>query len=139
MDQKYNELVKGRIFIGGAEDTEVVVANEPIDVVVDVRVKGRDEVTPYNYIHAPIADESNKIAESIQTGVKKVVEAYQQGKNVYIHCGSGNGRASVMAVATLMELGHAKTLEDAEHMTKSIRPTANVRTNMKDALTKLYK
>ncbi|MFJ8237895.1 dual specificity protein phosphatase family protein [Ureibacillus sp. NPDC094379] len=139
MDQNYSELVKGRIFIGGVEDTEAVVANESIDMVVDVRVNGRNGVTPYNYVHVPIADESNEISESIQAGAKKVVEAYQQGKNVYIHCGSGNGRASVMAVASLMELGYAEKLEEAGNLIKAVRPTANVRPKMKEALTKLYK
>lgn len=135
----YNELVKGRIYFGGAADAEQAVANEAVDVVIDVRVNGREEAVDYNYVHAPIADESDEIPTSIKCGVNEVVEAFEAGKNIYLHCGSGSGRASVMAVATLLELGLASQLEEAEAKVKDARPTANIRPNMKAALEELYK
>lgn len=135
----YDELVKGRIYFGGAADAEQAIANEAIDLVIDVRVNGREEAVDYHYIHAPIADESNEIPTSIKSGVNEVVEAYEAGKNIYIHCGSGGGRAGVMAVATLLELGLAENLADAEVKAKAARPVINVRPNMKTALEELYK
>ena len=77
-------------------------------------MNGRKEKVDYPYIHQPIADESEEIPQSIKAGVKEVSKAYQAGEKVYFHCGSGNGRASVMAVATLMELEAAESLEEAE-------------------------
>ncbi|MEO4053709.1 dual specificity protein phosphatase family protein [Solibacillus sp. CAU 1738] len=135
----YDELVKGRIYFGGAADAEQAVANEAIDVVVDVRVNGRDEAVDYDYIHAPIADESESTASSIKSGATQVVEAYEAGKNIYIHCGSGGGRAGVMAVATLLELGLAASLDEAEAKAKVARPVINIRPNMQNALEELYK
>ena len=135
----YDELVKGRIYFGGAADAEQAVANEGIDVVVDVRVNGREEAVDYDYIHAPIADESENIASSIKSGALQVVEAYEAGKNIYIHCGSGGGRAGVMGIATLLELGLAEDLADAEAKAKTARPIITVRPNMKVALEELYK
>ena len=135
----YDELIAGRIYFGGADDAASAVDEEGIEKVIDVRVNGRKEKVDYPYIHKPIADESDEIPLSIQDGVKEVINAYQAGEKVYFHCGSGNGRASVMAVATLMELELADSLEEAENMVKEARPSANIRPNMREALEKLYK
>ena len=135
----YDELIAGRIYFGGADDAASAVDEEGIEKVIDVRVNGRKEKVDYPYIHKPIADESDEIPQSIQDGVKEVINAYQAGEKVYFHCGGGNGRASVMAVATLMELEAADSLEEAENMVKEARPSANIRPNMREALEKLYK
>ena len=135
----YDELIAGRIYFGGADDAEQVVHEKEVDKVVDVRVNGRLEQVDYTYIHKPIADESEHIADSIKAGVEEVVKAYEAGENVYFHCGSGGGRAGVMAVATLIELGVAKTLDEAESMAKQARSKVNIRPNMREALETLYK
>lgn len=135
----YDELIAGRIYFGGADDAASAVDEEGIEKVIDVRVNGRKEKVDYPYIHKPIADESDEIPQSIQDGVKEVINAYQAGEKVYFHCGGGNGRASVMAVATLMELELADSLEEAENMVKEARPSANIRPNMREALEQLYK
>lgn len=70
---------------------------------------------------------------------KGIPQSIQAGEKVYFHCGGGNGRASVMAVATLMELELADSLEEAENMVKEARPSANIRPKMQEALEKLYK
>lgn len=135
----YDELIAGRIYFGGADDAEQVVREKEVDKVVDVRVNGRTEPVKYAYIHKPIADESEHIADSIKAGVEEVVKAYEAGENVYFHCGSGGGRAGVMAVATLIELGVAKSLDEAEAMAKQARSKVNIRPNMREALEQLYK
>lgn len=135
----YDELIAGRIYFGGADDAASAVREKGIDKVIDLRVNGRKETVDYSYIHKPIADESEEIPQSIQDGVKEVINAYQAGEKVYFHCGGGNGRASVMAVATLMELEVAGSLEEAENMLKEARPSANIRPNMREALEQLYK
>ena len=135
----YDELIAGRIYFGGADDAEQVVREKEVDKVVDVRVNGRTEPVDYTYIHKPIADESEHIADSIKVGVGEVVKAYEAGESVYFHCGSGGGRAGVMAIATLIELGLAKSLDEAEAMAKQARSKVNIRPNMREALEKLYK
>lgn len=135
----YDELIKGRVYFGGADDAASAVHEKEGEKVIDLRVKGRTEKVDYSYIHKPIADESDEIPSSIQAGVTEVINAYQAGEKVYFHCGSGNGRASVMAVAALMELGAAGSLEEAENMVKEVRPSVNIRPNMREALEKLYK
>lgn len=135
----YDELIKGRVYFGGAGDVQAVVDEQAVHKVIDVRVNGRSEAVDYNYIHVPIADESEETATSIKTGVQHVVDAYRAGETVYFHCGSGGGRAGVMAVATLMELGLAKDLEDAEAKAKEARPAINIRPNMRESLENLYK
>ena len=137
MDRNYDELVAGRIFVGGAADTEEAVQAEQIDTVFDVRVTGREEATGYNYIHSPITEEQT--AETIQMGAKAIANAYKSGESIYIHCGSGNGRASVMAAATLLELGVAEDVADAVDRVKAVHPDANIRPNMQAALEQLYK
>ncbi len=135
----YDELIAGRVYFGGADDAASAVEDKGIQKVIDLRVNGRKEKVDYPYIHKPIADESSEIPQSIQAGVKEVIDAYQAGEKVYFHCGGGNGRASVMAVATLMELELADSLEEAEDKVKEVRPSANIRPKMQEALEKLYK
>lgn len=135
----YDELIAGRVYFGGADDAESAVCEKGIEKVIDLRVNGREDKVDYSYHHKPIADESSHIPQSIQAGVKEVINAYQAGENVYFHCGSGNGRASVMAVATLMELKLAESLEEAESMVKEARPSVSIRPNMREALEQLYK
>lgn len=135
----YDELIAGRVYFGGADDAEQIVREKEVDKVIDVRVNGRLEQVDYTYIHKPIADESEHIAHSIKAGVQEVVKAYEAGEKVYFHCGSGGGRAGVMAVATLMELGMAKSLEEAEALTKEARSKVTIRPNMREALEQLYK
>lgn len=137
MSRHYNELVAGRIFIGSADDTEQAVTSEQIDTVFDVRVNRREGDQAYHYIHAPITEEATE--ETIKAGAKQLAEAYAAGEKLYIHCGSGTGRAGVMAAATLLEIGVASDLDDAITKVKEARPAVKVRDNMQTALETLYK
>lgn len=135
----YDELVKGSIYFGGAADAQAAVDEQSVQKVVDVRVNGLTEPVDYNYIHTPISEATEETANSIKVGVQQVIDTYKAGEKVYFHCGSGNGRAGVMAVAMLLELGLATNLEDAEAKVKKVRPTINIRPNMREALENLYK
>jgi len=133
---RMNELITGRIYFGGAEEALVAVKNG--QVVIDVRVKGLEQTPTYAYKHCPIVDESSQIAESIKTGVSQILQEYAHGENIYVHCGSGNGRASIMATAILLDLGKAETIDEAECIVKQINPTAKLRPAMREALEQLY-
>lgn len=145
MEKNYDVLVKDHIFFGGVADAKNAIEQEGIDLVVDVRVNGLTEdeqaVAGFSYLHRPIADEDSieVVAHSIKAGAIDVVAAFEDGKKVYFHCGSGTGRAGVMAAATLIELGLADSVEEAENKVKVARPKVNIRPKMKEALAELYK
>jgi protein-tyrosine phosphatase len=67
------------------------------------------------------------------------MNAYNSGKNVYFHCNTGRGRAGTIATATLLELGQADSVDEAEQKAKEIRPQINVRPQFKEALKRIYK
>ncbi|MGE7922918.1 protein-tyrosine phosphatase family protein [Viridibacillus arvi] len=137
VEKKYQALLGDRIFFGGAADAEEAAMNEKIDVVIDLRVKEPEKVT-YNRVHAPIADEAEQVEASILYAVDKVVSAYRDGEKVFFHCGGGGGRAGTVAVGTLIELGQASTIEEAEQKAKAIREKVNVREPMRKALQNIY-
>lgn len=137
MEKNYQELVNNQIFFGGAADAEAAIVNENIDVVIDLRLAESGEVN-YTRIHVPIADEEAEIAPSIEHAISEVMKAYHNGKKVFFHCGSGSGRAGTIATATLLELGQAKTVEEAEQKAKAIRQKVNVREPMRKALQQIY-
>lgn len=133
------EMIAGRLFIGSADEAKAVVEAGVATTVMDVRVNGVAAEPSYTYFHCPIADESDQIAQSIQTGVNELKTRLEQGESIYLHCGSGNGRASVMTAAALIELGYARTIEEAEEIILQKNPLANIRPNMRAALEKIYK
>ena len=49
----------------------------------------------------------------------KLVNAYNEGKNVYFHCQGGSNRTGTVAIGTLLALGKASTIEEAEEMAKN--------------------
>ncbi|MCC3373062.1 tyrosine-protein phosphatase [Cohnella sp. REN36] len=61
-----------------------------------------------------------------QKAIEEVVGAYRSGKKVAFHCGGGKGRTGTVAAGTLLALGAAKNLEDAESKAKDIRPVIDI-------------
>ena len=143
MEKNYDVLVKDRLYFGGVKDAEAAFNNEAVDMVIDVRVNGltdkEQEAISYMYKHFPIAEEEQAVAASIDKVTKEITAAYNVGKKVYFHCGSGGGRAGVVATAVLLELGLADSLEEAESAVKEVSPQVKIRPNMAVALQKLYK
>ncbi|WP_096155349.1 MULTISPECIES: protein-tyrosine phosphatase family protein [Bacillus] len=139
MDNKnYHELIKGRIFIGGADDVQDMLNNEKVDVVYDLRAEAPNEEVTYTRLHSPIVDDAADQDESIKTSVDHVVKAYNEGKNIYFHCQGGSNRTGTVAIGTLLSLGEATTMEEAEKIAKKARPKINVKPEMKEALGRVY-
>ncbi|OIU70643.1 protein-tyrosine phosphatase family protein [Rossellomorea aquimaris] len=138
MNNNYHELIKGRIYIGGADDAEEAAQNEQIDFVLDLRAESPNSDAEYTRIHSPIVDDAGDQDDSIKESIHRVVSAYNDGKNVYFHCQGGSNRTGTVAVGTLLELGKAKTLDEAVAMAKQSRPKINVKPEMMDSLRKLY-
>lgn len=137
--KKYEALVPNRIFVGGIDAIEELLANESIDVIYDLRAEVQGPLSSEGSVHQPIVDEADHQDESIKAAVKEVVDAYHSGKNVYFHCNTGRGRAGTIAAATLLELNLADSVDEAEQKAKEIRPQINVRPQFKEALRRIYR
>lgn len=133
----YQSLVDDRIFIGGVSDVPNAIENEQIDVVYDLRAEVSASSSDISK-HQPIVDDGEFQDESIRTGVKQIVQDYQDGKKVFFHCNTGRGRAGTMAVATLMELRLANTIDEAEAKVKMVRPEIDLKPQLKEALKRIY-
>jgi len=135
----YNELIKDRIFIGGADDLEDVLAKEVIDLVVDLR----SEIKPknnhkYQTIHQPVLDDTENQDESVKKAVDHITNAYHEGKNVFFHCAAGRNRTGTVAIGTLLELDLAKDVDEAEKKAKSIRSKIEIKPEMKETIQNMY-
>ncbi|MRX72744.1 protein tyrosine phosphatase [Bacillus lacus] len=136
--KNYHELIEDRIFIGGADDVKDVLKDEKVDVVYDLRAESPNADSEYNRIHSPIVDDEANQEESIKKSIDQVVKDYNEGKNIYFHCQGGSNRTGTVAIGTLLSLGKASTIEEAEGIAKNARPKINVKTEMKEALKKIY-
>ncbi len=52
--KNYHELIKDRIYIGGADDVKDMMENEKADVVFDLRAEAPE--VDYVRVHSPIVD-----------------------------------------------------------------------------------
>lgn len=136
--KNYHELLKDRIYIGGADDIHDVMKNEKVDIAFDLRAEAPKEESPYNRVHSPIVDDADQQDVSVKKSIDHVVNAYKEGKNVYFHCQGGSNRTGTVAMGTLLALGEAKTIEEAEEIAKAARPKINVKPEMKEALKRIY-
>ncbi|WP_141432956.1 dual specificity protein phosphatase family protein [Bacillus sp. 03113] len=136
--KNYQELIKNRIFIGGADDIQDVLEQDKVDIVFDLRSENSEKSTTYNRVHSPIVDDANQQDESVNQAIDQVIKAYNEGKKVYFHCGGGSNRTGTVAIGTLLTLGEAKTLDEAESKAKVIRPKINVKPELKEALKRIF-
>ena len=137
-NEKYEAIIPGRIFVGGVDAIDSLLANEDIDVIYDLRAEVNGPLSSDVSIHQPIVDEAAHQDKSIKAAADAVMAAYHSGKNVYFHCNTGRGRAGTIATATLLELELAKSVDEAEQKAKKIRSEINVRPQFKEALKRIY-
>ena len=79
-----------------------------ITAVVNMRIEFDDNdagIAPTRYLHLPVVDDQAPTVEQLRTGADFVAEEIARGGTVYIHCGSGIGRAATMAAAYLISTG----------------------------------
>ena len=105
--KNYQELVKDRIYIGGADDVEEMMKNEKVDIIFDLRAESPTKESKYNRFHSPIVDDADRQDESINKSIDHVMNAYHEGKTVYFHCQGGSNRTGTVAIGTLLALGKA--------------------------------
>ena len=94
-----------------------------ITAVVNMRIEFDDQeagVAPPRYLYLPTVDDTAPSLEHLQQGVAFIEQEIAQGGGVYVHCGSGVGRAPTMAAAYLVHTG--LTAEQAWARIRKARP-----------------
>ncbi|MFB5086967.1 dual specificity protein phosphatase family protein [Psychrobacillus sp. PGGUH221] len=137
-NKNYHELIKDRIYIGGADDVVDVIENEKVDKVFDLRAESSNVSFNDKRVHSPIVDDADQQDTSIKNSIEEVVKAYNEGENVYFHCQGGSNRTGTVAIGTLLSLGEADTIEEAKEIAKTVRPKIRVKPGMKEALRRIF-
>ncbi|KRE35208.1 protein-tyrosine phosphatase family protein [Paenibacillus sp. Soil522] len=142
MSKNYHALIPGYVFMGGANDVQSIVDNEGVKVVVDLREEAEQCAAVgegLKWIKVPLGDEASEPQEQLlQTAIEAVTAAYKNGEKVAFHCGGGKGRTGTVAYGTLLELGLAGTIEDAEQQAQRIRSILNIKPAQRKSLEDLY-
>lgn len=108
-------------------------------MVVDLRAEAAEGDYDYVRVHSPIIDDSDdQQDESIKKAIDQVVDAYNDGKKIYFHCAGGSNRAGTVAIGTLLALGKADTVEEAEAQATAIRPVIMVKPQLKESLERIF-
>ncbi|BCJ87833.1 hypothetical protein [Effusibacillus dendaii] len=85
--KEYQELLHG-IFIGGAFDTESMVENEQVDLIVDLRVEApflTVSDSDVQRVHIPLTDGATDQTESLKRAIDTIVDANRSGKKIGFH------------------------------------------------------
>ncbi|NIV39124.1 MAG: protein phosphatase [Anaerolineae bacterium] len=94
-----------------------------ITAVVNMRVEFDDQeagIAPPRYLHLRVVDDQAPTLEQLGMGCAFIAEEVAREGVVYVHCGSGIGRAATMAAAYLISAG--RTEEDAWAAIRASRP-----------------
>jgi len=94
-----------------------------ITSVVNMRTEFDDlaaGIAPARYLHLRVVDDQAPTLEQLHQGCAFTAEELAQKGVVYVHCGSGIGRAATMAAAYLISTG--ETEESAWALIRRARP-----------------
>jgi hypothetical protein len=84
------------------------LASRGITAVVNMRIEFDDKdagIAPPRYLFLATIDDQAPTLEQLRAGVEFMTEEVARGGGVYVHCGSGVGRAPAMAAAYLINTG----------------------------------
>jgi len=122
---------------------EFMVNDEKCDVIIDLRAEATE--CPYpeanaRWIKVPLQDNSQEPGQEqvIQQAIEEVVNAYQNGHKVGLHCAAGKGRTGTIATGVLLKLGLFNTVYEAEQGAKNIREIIQLNPAQKEALNHLF-
>ncbi|WP_127529363.1 protein-tyrosine phosphatase family protein [Paenibacillus kobensis] len=142
MEKNYHDLYEGKIFMGAAADVEAMEKNEGIDVIVDLRGEAVECAYPEStarWVQIALGDNSPENQHLLfKQAIDEVAEAYRSGKKVAFHCGGGKGRTGTVAAGTLLVLGLAQDIDDAELKAKQIRSVIDIKPVQKEALIRIF-
>lgn len=97
--------------------------SEGIAASVNLREEFDDQVhglSLASHLYVPIEDNTAPSLDNLDEGVRFIQEVVERGEKVYIHCGSGVGRAPTMTAAYLIDQG--MSVEDAVARVTAVRP-----------------
>lgn len=77
-----------------------------------------------DYLHLPVDDNTAPSMETLEKGVAFIRSVTERGENVYVHCGSGVGRAPTLAAAYLVAEG--STVDQAVARIQEVRPFVRI-------------
>ena len=136
----YNELLPGKVYIGGADAAPEVAENKQVDVIYDLRAeaKERGELSTPESVSLPLIEDGEGQANTVKQVAEQIVADVEAGKSVYFHCQGGSGRTGTVAAAVLLEMGRASSVEDAIQQVQSVRDSVKVRPEFQQALLDIY-
>lgn len=137
----YNELIQGKVYIGGADAILQAVSEKGITDVFDLRDGGERsaDFPPTATRHIlPIVEDQSEHNHSVQQAIQTIKTAVDQGKTVYFHCSGGRNRTGTVATGLLMEMKLANQLSEAEIQAKQARPDIQIKKEMYEVLERLY-
>jgi protein tyrosine phosphatase (PTP) superfamily phosphohydrolase (DUF442 family) len=118
------------LYVGGQHRRHGVarMRRQGITAVVNMRDEFDDEAAGLgfpHYLYLPTIDDEAPTFEHLDLGVQFIAEQIARGGVVYVHCGSGIGRAATMAAAYLMSTGMTRdqALDRIRQNRPFIRPT----------------
>jgi predicted protein tyrosine phosphatase len=94
-----------------------------VAAVVNMRVEFDDAATgiaPQRHLYLPTVDDAPPSLEDLHAGVDFIAQEIGNGRGVYVHCGSGVGRAPTLAAAYLVSTG--LTPDQAWARIRAVRP-----------------
>lgn len=94
-----------------------------ITAVVNLRVEWDDHalgIAPDRYLYLPTVDDAAPSLVQLQQGSQFIAAELERGGAVYVHCGSGIGRAATMVAAYLVAAGRSP--EQAWAEIRQVRP-----------------
>jgi predicted protein tyrosine phosphatase len=99
------------------------LAARGITAVVNLRVEFDDQqagIAPSSYLYLPTVDDHAPSLVHLEQGVQFIEQEAAQGGGVFVHCGSGVGRAPTMAAAYLVRTGMSP--DEAWARIREVRP-----------------
>ena len=99
------------------------LAARGVTAVVNLRIEFDDAaagIAPPRYLHLPTVDDTPPTADDLERGAAFIAEEIARGGQVYVHCGSGIGRAATLAAAYLVTTG--LTADEAWAEIRQARP-----------------
>jgi predicted protein tyrosine phosphatase len=94
-----------------------------ITAVVNMRVEFDDQeagIAPPRYLHLRVVDDQAPTLEQLYDGSAFIAKELARKGAVYVHCGSGIGRAATMAAAHLISTG--RTEQESWALIRASRP-----------------
>ena len=94
-----------------------------ITAVVNMRVEFDDHeagIAPPRYLHLRVVDDQAPTLEQLSKGAAFVTDEIARRGAVYVHCGSGIGRAATMAAGYFISTG--RTEQESWSLIRATRP-----------------